>query len=151
LALVALWNKSADADPIPAGLHSQTVELRGNGITVLTYRPAPCNGLSLLLAFHGSERSAETARTNTRRFADAHCMLILAPLFDEARFPLWRYNWGGVIHDGMPQDPTSWTGNIALDLVAWARRQEGRTLAYSMIGHSAGAQFLQRLAAYMPQ
>jgi hypothetical protein len=37
-----------------------------------------------------------------------------------------------------------------LDLVDWVRRQEGRPLAYSLLGHSAGAQFLDRLAAFVP-
>src|SRR5262249_3459821 len=36
------------------------------------------------------------------------------------------------------------------DLVAWARQQEGGPLAYSLLGHSAGAQFLDRLAAFVP-
>ena len=54
------------------------------------------------------------------------------------------------MHDGVVQDPADWTGNLALDLVAWARTQEGKPLTYSMIGHSAGAQFLERLAAFVP-
>ena len=37
-----------------------------------------------------------------------------------------------------------------LALVDWVRRQEGRPLAYSLIGHSAGGQFLDRLAAFVP-
>jgi hypothetical protein len=81
------------------------------------------------LAFHGSERSAEGARKAARHLADAHCMLCIR-------------TWCRI--------PATWTGNLTLDLVAWARKEEGRTLAYSMIGHSAGAQFLARLAAFVP-
>ena len=43
-----------------------------------------------------------------------------------------------------------WTGTLVLDLVAWARGQEGRPLPYSLLGHSAGGQFLDRLAAFVP-
>ena len=35
-------------------------------------------------------------------------------------------------------------------LVEWVRQQEGRPLAYSLLGHSAGGQFLERLAAFVP-
>jgi pimeloyl-ACP methyl ester carboxylesterase len=37
-----------------------------------------------------------------------------------------------------------------LALVDWVRQQEGRPLAYSLLGHSAGGQFLERLAAFVP-
>ena len=39
---------------------------------------------------------------------------------------------------------------MALALVDWARRQEGKPIAYSLLAHSAGAQFLDRLAAFVP-
>ena len=35
-------------------------------------------------------------------------------------------------------------------LADWARKQEGRPLAYSLIAHSAGGQFLSRVAAFVP-
>ena len=48
------------------------------------------------------------------------------------------------------QNARDWTGTLVLDLVAWAREQEGRPLPYSLLGHSAGGQFLDRLAAFVP-
>jgi pimeloyl-ACP methyl ester carboxylesterase len=129
VTFIALWVGPACADSIPFGLHKQSVDLRGSPITVFAYRPARCRDSSLLLAFHGSERSAEGARKAARHLADAHCMLCIR-------------TWCRI--------PATWTGNLTLDLVAWARKEEGRTLAYSMIGHSAGAQFLARLAAFVP-
>lgn len=48
------------------------------------------------------------------------------------------------------RDAQDWTGPLVLQLVAWVRQQENRPLPYSMIGHSAGAQFLSRLAAFTP-
>jgi pimeloyl-ACP methyl ester carboxylesterase len=156
LAIVALlaWatqaSHHAHAEPIRPGLHEQSVTLRGSPIEVFTFRPPGCTAQSLLLTFHGGERSAQAARANTRHFAERHCLIVLAPLFDRDRFPVWRYDQGGIVEHGIVQPPESWSGNLALDLVAWARKVIGRPLPYAMIGHSGGAQYLQRLAAFVP-
>jgi hypothetical protein len=71
-------------------------------------------------------------------------------VFDKRAFPTWRYQRGGIVKKGVVQDAREWSGTQVLDLVAWARQQEGRPLAYSLLGHSAGAQFLDRLAAFVP-
>jgi pimeloyl-ACP methyl ester carboxylesterase len=135
---------------IPEGMHEHTVELRGTPVQVYTYRPRSCAGPSLLLAFHGSERNPALARESSRGLADRHCLLVLAPYFDAERFPLWRYQQGGMVEDRRIHDRGDWTGHLALELVKWARREEGRPAAYALIGHSAGAQFLARLAAFIP-
>jgi pimeloyl-ACP methyl ester carboxylesterase len=55
-----------------------------------------------------------------------------------------------LVKDGVVQNPSDWTGRLVPALVDWARQQEGRPLAYSLLGHSAGGQFLERLAAFVP-
>jgi alpha-beta hydrolase superfamily lysophospholipase len=75
---------------------------------------------------------------------------VVAPVFDKHAFPTWRYQRGGIVKDAIVQDAREWTGRVVLDLVAWVRRQEGRPLPYSLLGHSAGGQFLDRLAAFVP-
>jgi hypothetical protein len=75
---------------------------------------------------------------------------VVAPVFDKRAFPTWRYQRGGIVKEGVVQDAREWSGTQVLDLVAWARAQEGRPLAYFLLGHSAGAQFLDRLAAFVP-
>lgn len=78
-------------------------------------------------------------------------MLELVPLFDEQRFPSWRYQKGGIAYRGVLLPPHEWTGNFALRLVAWGRGEENRpTLPDVLVGHSAGAQFLSRFAALIP-
>src|SRR6185436_17406463 len=113
LATILTWaTQSSDrayAGPIRQGLDKQIVTLRDNAIEVLTYRPAGCTVRSLLLAFHGSERNAEAARSNTRHFADSNCLIVLAPFFAAEQFQLWRYNQGGVVDHGIVQPPDSWT------------------------------------------
>jgi len=145
LAILGTLILPASAEPIKSGLHSQTVIVRDTPIEVQTYRPSNCRIQGLLLAFHGSERNPRAARP----LADRSCLILLAPYFDNARFPLARYNWGGVVVDHKLQPPEGRTGHLAIDLVAWARREVGEPLPYMMIGHSAGAQFLARLAAFV--
>jgi pimeloyl-ACP methyl ester carboxylesterase len=139
----------ATAKPIGMGAHHSTAHLPGLPMSVFTYRPK-CPNPGLLLVFHGVGRNAEGYRDDARGLGDGLCMIVVAPLFDEERFPSWRYQRGGIIHKGKVQDQRDWTGQLVLDLVAWVRRREGRTVPYSLIGHSAGGQILSRVAAFTP-
>jgi pimeloyl-ACP methyl ester carboxylesterase len=75
---------------------------------------------------------------------------VVAPLFDRQTFPGWRYQRGGIVNGAAVQDARDFTGRLVLDLVDWVRQQEGRPIAYSLFGHSAGGQFVDRLAAFVP-
>jgi pimeloyl-ACP methyl ester carboxylesterase len=139
----------AFAGPIGPGNAKYTVEFRGLPFDVFTYRPnCPIGGM--LLVFHGLNRNAEGYRNVSRGLGDRLCMIVVAPLFDAERFPSWRYQMGGIVSQHALQQPADWTGQLVLELVAWVRQQEGQALPYSMIGHSAGGQFLSRLAAFTP-
>src|SRR5262245_54779567 len=152
LAILSCWlgTAPAAADPIATGEGKQTADANGARITVFTYRPKRCSDPSLLMVFHGVARNPRSYRDDARALADQHCMLLVAPLFDKRAFPVWRYQQGGIIRNGVVQKPRDWTGRLVLDLVDWVRTQEGRPLPYSLLGHSAGAQFLDRLAAFVP-
>ena len=139
----------AAAAPIGPGNQRYRVDLRGQPIEVFTFRPA-CPIQGILLVFHGLHRGVENYRDAARPLATQLCMIVVAPLFDEERFPGWRYQRGGIVHRHALQDPQAWTGSLVLQLVSWVRQQENRPLPYSMIGHSAGGQFLSRLAAFTP-
>jgi len=152
VVLLCCWLAGAPvtAEPLRAGSARQTVDLSGTRMEVFTYRPA-CSDPSLLLVFHGAARDARDYRDYARTLADRLCMLVVAPLFDRKRFPSWRYQRGGIVDDmGVVQNPRDFTGRLVLDLVDWVRKQEGRNLAYSLIAHSGGGQFLGRLAAFVP-
>jgi hypothetical protein len=136
------------AAPIMTG--RQIIDINGAPMVVFTYRPPGCSDPSLLMVFHGVARNARTYRDDARAIADRLCLLVVAPVFDKRAFPAWRYQRGGIVKDAVVQDARDWTGRLVLDLVPWARAQEGRPLAYSLLGHSAGAQFLDRLAAFVP-
>jgi poly(3-hydroxybutyrate) depolymerase len=136
------------AAPIETG--RQIADVNGAPMVVLTYRPAGCSDPSLLLVFHGIARNARTYRDDARALADRLCLLVVAPLFDRQAFPGWRYQRGGIVKGAAVQDARDFTGRLVLDLVEWVRRQEGRPIAYSLFGHSAGGQFVDRLAAFVP-
>ena len=125
-------------------------DINGAPMVVFAYRPGGCSDPALLMVFHGVARNARTYRDDARAIADRLCLLVLAPVFDKRAFPAWRYQRGGIVKDAVAQDARDRTGRLVLDLVGWARVQEGRPLAYSLLGHSAGAQFLDRLAAFVP-
>jgi pimeloyl-ACP methyl ester carboxylesterase len=135
---------------IGAGAGQYTVTVGGVNMTMFTYRPTNCVEPVLLLVFHGLGRNADGYRDHAQPLADRLCMLIVAPLFDKERFPTWRYQRGGIVYRRVIQPPDVWTGHIVLEIVDWVRRTEGRELAYYMLGHSAGGQFLSRLAAFVP-
>jgi pimeloyl-ACP methyl ester carboxylesterase len=106
---------------------------------------------SILLVFHGLGRDAKGYRDDAIPLAQRSCALVVAPLFDIARFPTWRYQHGGIVHDDAIQPPEDRTVSLVPPLIAWARAMEARPgLPYAMIGHSAGGQFLGRIAAYLP-
>lgn len=135
--------------PIPAGSGQQTANLDGTVLQVFTYRPAGCAVSAILLVFHGLDRNAGPYRDDAIPLAQRHCMLVVAPLFDEARFPAWRYQRGGVVRNGAVLPPQDWAVAIVPRLAAWVRAREGQPgLRYALIGHSAGGQFLSRVAAY---
>lgn len=140
----------AVADPIAAGTGRQTADVNSSRLVAFTYRPPECSDPSLLLVFHGVARNPGHYRDYARALADRHCLLVVAPLLDKRTFPVWRYQRGGIVRHGVVQNPRDWTGRLVLDLVDWVRKQEGRPLAYSLLGHSAGGQFLDRLAAFVP-
>lgn len=137
------------ADLIAYGAAQQNVQLRDTVFTIYTYRPQ-CQNPSLLVVVHGLGRNADGYRTYAQPIADQACMLVVAPLFDEERFPGWRFQRGGIERKGRIQDQSRWTGHYIFALIDWARRMERRPLTVSIIGHSAGGQFLSRFAAFMP-
>jgi alpha-beta hydrolase superfamily lysophospholipase len=151
MALVVPWLLIATpaTAQIPPGEGEQTVSVSGVQMNVLTYRP-DCSTTALLLAFHGALRHPKSTRKAARVLADRLCLIVVAPEFDRETFPSSSYQRGGIVEQRDVQDPRQWTGNVVLDLVVWVRRQEHRQIDYYLIGHSAGGQFLSRVAAFVP-
>lgn len=142
LALTPLAGIAGTSSSYPA-----TVE--GKTITVYTYRPSGCTTWKgILFVFHGTERTASSYRDASIPLADRECLITYAPLFDATRFPNADYHRGGVEADG---PTTGRTVDLVDDLMAWAYTRERKPgIPIYLYGHSAGGQFLSRVAAYAP-
>jgi hypothetical protein len=154
LALVAF---AARAE-IPVGKSQLTLHVNDTPIEVYTYKPASFKRQALVLVLHGVSRNASGYRDYAIPLADRFGLLIVSPLFDTARFPTWRYQWGGIVrpdnsstsgaHTVEPEQ--AWTGRMLLALIDVVRGLErAPALNYDLLGHSGGAQALSRVAAVM--
>ncbi|SFA44117.1 Alpha/beta hydrolase family protein [Paracoccus halophilus] len=127
----------------------QMADVDGQRLQVFSYRPKGCASPAILMIFHGNSRTAESYLEAAIPLADRGCFALYAPLFDRDRFPSWAYHRGGVAEDGRLRSEEDWTVDMVDDLLTWARQQEGRPDAPGyLFGHSAGGQFLSRVAAY---
>jgi hypothetical protein len=143
--------KPTAAQDVPVGDGRQSATISGVTLTIYTYRPAGCALRLVLLTFHGVGRDADGYRNHAKPMADAVCAIVFAPLFDRARFENAKYQHGGVGEDGVAAPAGARTIDLVPPLADWARAALGQPgLPYAMIGHSAGAQFLDRVAAFMP-
>lgn len=123
----------------------------GYPLDVFTYRPAGCAPQGVLLVFHGNSRNADDYRDYARPFADRSCLTVYAPHFDRGRFRSWAYHRGGVIRRGTIRWRSEWTVSIIQGLAQWALAQTGGPdKPVFLFGHSAGGQFVSRVAAYAP-
>lgn len=140
------------AAPLPVG--SAVIECPNGAepITVFTYKPATYRNGPLFVIFHGVGRNAEDYRNFAITMAERFRAIVVAPLFDKDRFPSWRYQRGGLLDAaGKLQRPEQWTYAVIPRLVAEVRALEKwPDLPYYLIGHSAGGQFLVRMAAFLP-
>lgn len=134
---------TASGAPIPEGDGQQVVALGGRRRTVFTYRPSGCSPASLLLLFHG-RGGVRRYRDDARTLADKLCAIVIAPrLRTKSSF----YQQGGIVRKGVVLPAREWTVNIVTPLAEWAQAETGID-QYDLIGHSAGAQFLSRVAAF---
>jgi dienelactone hydrolase len=155
LVLASLVPIRALAGTIPIGKSALDATIAGTTLHIYTYRPANCAPRTLLLVFHGVGRNASGYRNHAIPLAEASCGIVVAPLFDKSRFPMPFYQLGGVADRGAPVSPGHRTVDLVSPLVDWAREatglaDHGANLTLVLVGHSAGAQFLGRVAAFAP-
>ena len=128
-----------------------SMEVNGIKLSVFTFHPNNCSARGLVFTFHGQKRNADKYRDHAQQFAERFCLIVYAPKFDLDRFKSWRYQRGGIVHKGKVQPQSKWTTSLIQPLIDWARRREGMAhKPYFLYGHSAGGQFLSRIAAYTP-
>ncbi len=139
------------SEPFPQGRSMVEVELDGTNLEFWVYKPETYVADGFVLLLHGASRAAEAYRDNSQGFADRYGRLVVVPLFDSERFPSRRYQFGGVFReDGSFADREEWTFAYIPRIVDYIRDREGvPELPYILLGYSAGAQFVSRMAAFM--
>jgi pimeloyl-ACP methyl ester carboxylesterase len=150
LFFLDFWN-SVRAAPVPIGFSQLQAGPAANALTVYTYKPQNYSNAPLVVVFHGMLRNAADYCRFAKPLADRYHVLIAAPLFSTNGFSNDAYSRGGVISHGVVQSPEKWTYAHIPGIVSALRNREGHPLLpYYFLGHSAGAQFLMRLAALHP-
>ncbi|MDP2956543.1 MAG: hypothetical protein Q8N53_08980 [Longimicrobiales bacterium] len=157
LPLLALPGHAAQAqgvsaaDPFPIGKSLVEADLGGTVLQLYAYKPADYAGEGFILLLHGASRAAEAYRDNAMGMADIHKRIVVVPLFDQDRFPEWRYQFGGVFRaDESFATPEERTYAFIPKLVSYIRGREGNAgLPYLLAGFSAGGQFVSRMAAFI--
>ncbi|MXQ12276.1 hypothetical protein GR328_12540 [Microvirga makkahensis] len=134
---------------IPTGSGMTRTALDGVTFKVYTYKPdGPINGI--LLVYHGTSRTADRSRDYAIDLANLEGLVVAAPLFSRARFARHDYHLGGLLYASGQLKPAShWTTRFVALLADWVRTEEAApTLPYWCWGHSAGGQYLSRVAAF---
>ena len=146
-----LRDKLSPYSPLPRGSARRELELGGSRLELFTYKPESYRGERLLFVHHGTLRNADEYRDHAQSMAERFGALVVAPRFDAARFPVSDYQFGGLLDaSGEAREPKDWTFALIPRIAREVGRAEGtETLPYWLIGHSAGGQFVERMAAFV--
>lgn len=143
--------EATPTDPFPPGRTTIEVDFEGTPLNLWAYKPDNYVGDGFVLLFHGASRAAEAYRDNAAGFAERFGRLVVVPEFDAERFPSRLYQFGGVFRDdGSFASADEQTFAFVPLLVDHIRSREGQAdLPYLLVGYSAGAQFIERMAAFL--
>ncbi len=149
IALALPFAATRAQSTIEPGNGTQVAAIGGKSLKAATYRPQRCQPRLLLMVFHGVDRDADNYRDRARPVADRLCGVVVAPEFDLANFPRDLYQYGGIVDRGRLAAAGTRTVDLVEPLVAWMRGVlRAPEMPFVLMGHSAGAQFLSRVAAY---
>ncbi|MGV3617387.1 MAG: hypothetical protein ACO1SV_18840 [Fimbriimonas sp.] len=145
LTLVALHQTS-----LTEGSSKLDLTVNGTPLEVFVYKPKSYRGDRMVMVCHGTLRNADEYRDDSRKMAERFGVLVVAPKFDEARFPSRRYHRGGILRENGTAAPQSeWTYPFLPEIARQIREREGRpSMPFILLGHSAGGQFLVRMAGF---
>jgi pimeloyl-ACP methyl ester carboxylesterase len=136
--------------PVPGGKWSWTfVDKKGRAdrpIRIYTYRPKACDSTCpIVFVLPGRSRNASTYRDYWEQPADHHRFMVIAPEFSKELWPkAAAYNQGDV---AAQEDREKWAFS-AIEHIFDEMRVEQKD--YRIFGHSAGGQFVQRMALFRP-
>lgn len=149
-ALLLGASVSPAATPVPSGKwRFEFTDAKGRPdrpIRVYTYRPKACDArCPIMFVMHGTKRNGADYRDYWELLADHHKILIVAPEFSQHAWPkAAAYNLGDVAEQ---PDREKWTYSAIEHLFDEVRVDQA---TYAIFGHSAGGQFVQRMAIMRP-
>lgn len=149
--LVHFFLLKVNGQNITIGASKMMFENGAEPITLYTYKPATYKKGPIFVIFHGVQRNAEDYRNFAITLGEKFGAIIIAPLFDSVRFPSARYQKGGIMYKNTAQEVDRWTYTIIPKIISKVKEvEQNNELEYFLIGHSAGGQFLVRMAAFLP-
>lgn len=138
------------ATPVPSGKWSFIFnDARGRAdrpVRVYTYRPRQCDSTCpIVFVMAGAKRDASHYRDYWELAADRHGFIVIAPELSQQHWPrAAAYNLGDV---AATDDREKWAFAVVEHL--FDEMRDGQK-DYRIFGHSAGAQFVQRMALFRP-
>lgn len=108
----------------------------------------------VVFVMHGDGRNGAVYRDEWLRYAEKNNFLVLCPELSEEDFPFWEYNCGNIYDDSNKKynSKQDWTFNLIEQLFDFAREDRKMIVeSYCIFGHSAGAQFVQKMVLFMPE
>lgn len=117
---------------------------------MFTFKPTTFSGERMIMVMHGVNRNADEYRDHSQLMAERFGALVIAPRFDSRRFPTRKYQMGGILtRDNQVAPAAEWTYALVPKLARAVREVERRPdMRHWIIGHSAGGQFVVRMAAF---
>ena len=145
-----LKQKASPVAPIADGAARYEFHLDGVPIETFTYKPKSYRGERMIIVMHGTLRNADEYRDHAVAMGERFGALVVAPRFDRRRFTSRRYHRGGILTaDGKAAPKGEWTYRFIPMLARSVREMEQRAnLPFTVIGHSAGGQFVARMSAF---
>ena len=150
LLTVGAMLPASAATPVPSGRWSFVFnDAKGRPdrpIRVYTYRPKKCDSTCpMVFVMSGEKRNAYDYLGFWDAMADNHSFILLAPEFSRDRWPkAAAYNLGDIAEQ---KDREKWAYSAIEHLFDEVR--DGQK-DYTIFGHSAGGQFVQRMAFFLP-
>jgi len=127
----------------------------GKPITVWYYRPLHISDTApIVFVMHGVKRDADNYRDNWTSAAERFGFLVLCPEFTKVDYPnRTAYQLGNLVDGaGEPLPKAGWTFGVIERLFDFVRETTGNASErYHIYGHSAGGQFVHRLALFLPE
>jgi poly(3-hydroxybutyrate) depolymerase len=156
--LVPLYACSAEAiaEQLKAGSGSFIFKKQNDNkeIRVWYYRPTLLTeGSKIVFVMHGVKRNGEKYRDEWIPYAKRGSFLLLVPEFSKKDYPRSAgYNLGNMFSpSGAKNDKSLWSFTIIEDIFDYIKTiTQSEAEAYSIYGHSAGAQFVHRLVMFNP-